>query len=86
MTRAEAFEIAQRQRDALLAPFMDKIKALRAERDRYREALEEIERRTGLLIHQNTGRWDMSVEHDRRSYHVSEGNLEIASQALKGEA
>lgn len=50
--------------------------------DRLREALEEIDRRTGLLIHQNTGRWDMKIEHDKRSYDVSEGNRRIIAATL----
>lgn len=46
-------------------------------------ALREISRRTGLLVHQNTGRWDMRVEHDRRTVGVLQGNQAIAAQALE---
>jgi hypothetical protein len=46
------------------------------------DALREIVRRSNLLIHQNTGRWDMTVEHDARSHGVTEGNVRIARQAL----
>lgn len=48
-----------------------------------REALGEISRRTGLLIHQNTGRWDMRLEHDKRTVGVLTVNQGIARAALK---
>lgn len=47
------------------------------------EALTEIERRTGLLINQNTGRWNMGLEHDLRTVSVLNGNQEIANAALQ---
>jgi hypothetical protein len=47
------------------------------------EALLEINRRTTLLVHQNTGRWDMSVEHDQRTINVLNSNFEIARKALE---
>ncbi|HEX8413390.1 MAG TPA: hypothetical protein VF637_05825 [Sphingomicrobium sp.] len=50
--------------------------------ERLREALAEIARRGALCIHQNTGCWDMTVEHDRRSYNVLASNNEIALAAL----
>lgn len=46
------------------------------------KALSEIQRRTGLLIHQNTGRWSMRVEHDKRTVDVLMSNQEIAAEAL----
>lgn len=46
------------------------------------EALGEISRRTGLLIHQNTGRWDTRLEHDRRTVDVLTVNQRIARKAL----
>lgn len=49
-------------------------------------ALEEIGRRTGLLIHQNTGRWNMTVEHDKRTFDVLSTNQKIVAQALKQES
>lgn len=52
------------------------------ENQRLREALAEIERRTGLLIHQNTGRWSAALEHDRRTVDVLTVNQSIARQAL----
>ena len=45
-------------------------------------ALREIVRRSELLIHQNTGRWDMRVEHDSRSFGVTDGNIRIARDVL----
>lgn len=48
-----------------------------------RHALEEIVRRSAMLIHQNTGRWSMTVEHDKRSYDVTDTNISIAQKALK---
>jgi len=50
---------------------------------RYEGALAEIARRGALCIHQNIGRWDMTVEHDQRSYSVIESNNRIALEALK---
>jgi len=47
-----------------------------------REDLKEIVRRSQMLIHQNTGRWDMTVEHDARSHGVTSGNVRIAQDAL----
>lgn len=47
------------------------------------EALEEINRRTELLVHQNTGRWSMQIEHDRRTKGVLESNVLIARAALE---
>ncbi len=46
-------------------------------------ALHEVHRRTGLLLHQNTGRWNMTIEHDVRTVNVLQSNQEIASKALK---
>ena len=46
------------------------------------EALREVRRRSGLLMHQNIGRWDMRVEHDKRSSDVTATNIEIISSAL----
>lgn len=43
------------------------IDGLVADNERLRNALSEIHRRTGLLMHQNIGRWKMSVEADKRS-------------------
>lgn len=57
--------------------------ALKAENERLREALGEISRRTGLLIHQNTGRWKMNIEHDKRTVDVLTANQRIASAALE---
>jgi hypothetical protein len=48
-----------------------------------RDVLEEIVRRSAMLIHQNTGRWSMSIEHDKRSYDVTDTNIAIAQKALK---
>jgi hypothetical protein len=45
-------------------------------------ALTEIHRRTGLLLMQNTGRWDSTLEHDCRTMGVLNVNQEIASEAL----
>lgn len=49
---------------------------------RMEAALREIIRRGEMCIHQNTGRWDMSVEHDRRSYNIIASNNDIAREAL----
>lgn len=49
---------------------------------RMEAALREIIRRGELCIHQNTGRWDMSVEHDQRSYNIINTNNDIARAAL----
>lgn len=46
------------------------------------DALNEIVSRSRLLIHQNMGRWDMTVEHDRRAYWVVETNIGIARDVL----
>jgi hypothetical protein len=58
------------------------IEALTARNREMEEGVQEIARRTELLIHQNTGRWNMTIEHDRRSYGVSDGNLSIARRLL----
>jgi len=50
--------------------------------DRLAKALAEITRRTGLLILQNTGRWNMTVEHDKRTVGVLGVNQDIATDAL----
>ena len=47
------------------------------------EAIEEANRRAGMLIHQNTGRWDMTVEHDIRTYNVTASNMRILDNALQ---
>lgn len=47
------------------------------------EALRETQRRTGLLMHQNTGRWNATIEHDRRTMDVLQGNQDIARKALE---
>jgi len=41
-----------------------------AENERLREALDEVSRRISLLTQQNTGRWNMKNEHDRRTVDV----------------
>lgn len=46
-------------------------------------ALLEIVRRSQMLVYQNSGRWDMTVEHDARSQGVTEGNIKLAEDALK---
>jgi hypothetical protein len=46
------------------------------------EALREVRRQSGLLMHQNIGRWDVRVEHDKRSSDVTATNIEIISRAL----
>jgi hypothetical protein len=61
----------------------DRAEAAEAKVARLREALTEINRRSGLLMHQNTGRWDATLEHDRRTVGVIETNMEIARAALK---
>lgn len=50
--------------------------------ERLRAALEEIQRVAAMCIHQNTGRWDMRIEHDRRSYGVLDGIVEKTRSAL----
>jgi len=45
-------------------------------------ALKEVHRRTGLLMTQNQGRWNMSLEHDRRTADVLSVNQDITSAAL----
>jgi hypothetical protein len=50
--------------------------------ERLTKAIAEIQRRTSLLVMQNTGRWDMRVEKDRRTRDVIGVNQEIASEAL----
>lgn len=45
-------------------------------------ALKEIVRRSNLLIHQNTGRWDVTIEHDVRAFEVTRGNIDIAREVL----
>ena len=45
-------------------------------------ALKEVHRRTGLLMTQNQGRWNMSLEHDRRTADVLSVNQDISSAAL----
>lgn len=45
-------------------------------------ALMEIHRRTGLLMSQNTGRWKMTTEHDRRTVDVLTVNQDIAHAVL----
>lgn len=47
------------------------------------KALNEIKRRSEICIQQNTGRWDMKIEHDRRSYNIIKTNADIARRALK---
>ncbi len=46
-------------------------------------AIREVNRRSALLIHQNTGRWDMTKEHDRRTHGVVQSNINILKNALK---
>jgi len=46
-------------------------------------ALKEVHRRTGLLMTQNQGRWNMSLEHDRRTADVLSVNQDISSAALE---
>lgn len=48
-------------------------------------ALKEVHRRTGLLMTQNQGRWNMSLEHDRRTADVLSVNQDISSAAYLGE-
>lgn len=67
---------------ALSQPLYSRRK-LEADNERMRAALVEITRRTGLLIMQNTGRWNVTVEHDARTMGVLGGNQEIAREALK---
>jgi hypothetical protein len=47
-----------------------------------RSALIEINRRTGLLLYQNNGRWDMNNECDRRTVDVLVVNQQMALDAL----
>ena len=56
---------------------------LMAENGRLRTALSEVHRRTGLLLHQNTGRWDMTKEHIKRAADVLISNQSIAFDALE---
>lgn len=49
------------------------------------KALQEIIRRSSMLIHQNTGRWDMRIEHDVRSHNVTAGNIKIARTAISNQ-
>jgi hypothetical protein len=58
--------------------FMTEIKQLR-------KALAEIHRRTALLLHHNTGRWNQNVEHDARTIEVLRINQDIAIEALNGD-
>jgi hypothetical protein len=58
--------------------FMSEIKQLR-------KALAEIHRRTALLLHHNTGRWDQNVEHSARTIEVLRVNQDIATEALMRE-
>ena len=46
------------------------------------KALSEIQGRTGMLLHQNAGRWDVRVEHERRAVNVLHVNQQIAGEAL----
>lgn len=46
-------------------------------------ALNEIIRRSNLLIHQNNGRWNFELEHDKRSFNVVDSNVRIAEAALE---
>jgi len=46
------------------------------------KALSEIARVSGMCIHQNTGRWDMRIEHDKRSYDILYRVQCEASEAL----
>ena len=48
-------------------------------------AMNEVIRRSNLLIHQNIGRWNMNVEHDKRSYDVVSSNIAILVDALRGD-
>lgn len=66
-TKAEAVEWLQKQ--------WNETCALRA-------ALSEVHRRTGLLLHQNTGRWDMTQEHIKRASDVLIANQSIVFDAL----
>lgn len=47
------------------------------------DAMNEVIRRSSLLMHQNIGRWDMRIEHDKRSSDVTMTNIEILADALK---
>lgn len=48
----------------------------------YKNALDEIWRRTGMLLHQNNGRWDKTKEHDARTIEVLNVNQQIIKEAL----
>lgn len=60
------------------------IESLKIRNQSYATAMREVIRRSALLVHQNTGRWDMTVEHDKRSYDVTRTNMEILMDALDG--
>lgn len=51
--------------------------------DILKDALEQVHARTSILIYQNTGRWDMNVEHDRRTMKVLECNMRLLTEALE---
>jgi hypothetical protein len=46
------------------------------------KAITEVYSRTGMLMHQNTGRWSNAVEHDRRTIGVLTTNQRICLEAL----
>jgi hypothetical protein len=51
--------------------------------DILKDALEQVQVRTALLIHQNTGRWNSKVEHDMRTMNVLACNMRILTEALE---
>jgi len=73
----------RRRQAATHAALLAERDALVAERDALKKALGEVHRRTGLLMHQNMGRWNMSVEHDKWTYEVLGVNQIIALAALE---
>lgn len=54
-----------------------------AERNILQNAIEEIIRRSELLLQQNMGRCNTDIEHDKRSYGVTLGNIDIGRVALQ---
>ena len=74
-----SLDIADAIREGVMREIIEELRARIAELE---AALKEVHRRTGLLMTQNQGRWNMSLEHDRRTADVLSVNQDITSAAL----
>ena len=81
--RIAELELAAKWEGDLAQQALDDLKKRDARIAELEAALKEVHRRTGLLMTQNQGRWNMSLEHDRRTADVLSVNQDISSAALE---